>query len=492
MSAMISSSWAAATAATLLLLFLPSTTATNSNTNIYLSSPNASLPFPTSPGLSLPPITSWPSSLPGAPYTTQQPDEELATILSQIDPIRIKSIVEKLVSFGTRHTQSSQTDPERGIGAARDWILKEYEGYAANSEGAMTVELQSYVQGVAGRISAPTNISNIIATLKGSSEPERIVIVSGHYDSRNTNVSNFVDDAPGADDDASGVAIAMELARIMVTHRPHATIQFAAVAGEEQGLLGATFMAQTLANRSANVQGMWTNDIVGSPIGDDGKNQSNIIRLFAQGIPTNETSARATQRISIGGENDSPARQLARFTVDVGSNAVTGMQVETVYRADRYLRGGDHLPFLAAGYAANRFTEPREDFAHQHQDVRVENSTQYGDLPEFCDWYYISRVGRVTGAAAWSLAQGPDGPRGVSVDTAGLTNDSLLKWRRVVGAVGYEVLWRGTDESSWRGVVSVGDVESASLGISKDNVVFGVRSVGESGFKSPAVFPFPG
>ncbi|KAG4427123.1 hypothetical protein IFR05_017394, partial [Cadophora sp. M221] len=359
----------------------------------------------------------------------------LTSILQQVDPVRIQAIVEKLVSFGTRHTQSSQTDPERGIGAARDWILKEYESYAEASGGWMTVELQSYVQGVGGRISAPTNISNIITTLKGSSEPERIVIVSGHYDSRNTNVSNFIDDAPGADDDASGVAIAMELARIMATHRPLATIQFAAVAGEEQGLLGSTYMAQTLSNRSANVQGMWTNDIVGSPIGDDGKNQSNIIRLFAQGIPTNESTTRATQRLSIGGENDSPARQLARFTVDVSSNPVTGMQVETVYRADRYLRGGDHLPFLAAGYAANRFTEPREDFAHQHQDVRVENGTVYGDLPRFCDWEYIARVGRVTGAAAWSLAMGPDGPAGVRIGTEGLTNESLLRWGRVKGEV---------------------------------------------------------
>ncbi|PVH89952.1 putative zinc metalloprotease [Cadophora sp. DSE1049] len=428
----------------------------------------------------------------GIPYTSQAPDAELTSILEQVDPLRIQAIIEKLVSFGTRHTQSSQTDPERGIGAARDWILKEYQGYAEKSEGWMTVELQSYVQGVGGRISAPTNISNIIATLKGSSEPERIVVMSGHYDSRNTNVSNSVDDAPGADDDASGVAIAMELARIMATHRPLATIKFAAVAGEEQGLLGSTYMAQTHANASANVQGMWTNDIVGSPIGDDGKNQSNIIRLFAQGVPTNESTSRATQRLSIGGENDSPARQLARFTVDVASNSLTGMQVETVYRADRYLRGGDHLPFLAAGYAANRFTEPREDFAHQHQDVRVENGTQFGDLAEFCDFYYISRVGKVTGAAAWSLAQGPDGPKNVTVDTAGLTNDSLLRWRRVKGVVGYEVLWRGTDESVWRGVVDVGDVESAVVRISKDNVVFGVRSVGENGYKSPAVFPFPG
>lgn len=278
----------------------------------------------------------------------------------------------------------------------------------------------------------------------------------------------------------------------MATHRPAATIKFAAVAGEEQGLFGSGFMAQTLANASANVQGMWTNDIVGSPIGDDGRNSSNVIRLFAQGTPVNESTPRAAQRRSIGGESDSLARQLGRFTRDVASNAVTGMSIETVYRTDRYLRGGDHSSFLAAGYAANRFTEPREDFAHQHQDVRVENGTQFGDLPEFCDFYYISRVGKVTGAAAWSLAQGPDGPKNVTIDTTGLTNDSTLRWKGVKGAERYEIVWRPTDEPFWTHVIEVGDVEMATVGISKDNVVFGVRSVGSKGSRSPAVFPFPG
>jgi hypothetical protein len=245
---------------------------------------------------------------------------------------------------------------------------------------------------------------------------------------------------------ASGVAISMELARIMATHRPAATIMFAAVAGEEQGLLGSYFMAQTLANASANVEGMWTNDIVGSPVGEDGRNNSNVIRLFAQGIPSNESETLASIRLSVGGENDSPARQLGRFTREVASNAVTGMSVETVYRTDRYLRGGDHLPFLEQGYAANRFTEPRENFDHQHQDIRVVDGTQFGDLPEFCDFYYISRVGKVTGAAAWSLANAPDVPKNVTIDTTILTNNSTLFWDAVDGAVSYEVVWRPTEQ----------------------------------------------
>lgn len=283
----------------------------------------------------------------------------------------------------------------------------------------------------------------------------------------------------------------MELARIMATHRPAATLMFVAVAGEEQGLYGSTYLAQTLANSSANVAGMWTNDIVGSPIGDDGNNSSNIIRLFAQGTPSNESKAITADRLSIGGENDSPARQLGRFTRDVGSNAVTNMSVETVYRTDRYLRGGDHLPFLEAGYAANRFTEPRENFDHQHQDVRVVNDTQYGDLPQFCDYYYISRVGKVTGAAVWSLANGPAAPTNVTVDTTQLTNDSTFYWNKVDAAAEYEVVWRPTDQPFWTHVISVGDVVTATVPLSKDNVEFGIRSVGANGYRSPAVLPFP-
>lgn len=469
-------------AAALLLTAAP---VVNAQRNAFL----APIPFPTD----LCAINSWPAGLPGKIYTPQLPDSELTSILRQVDPLRIKAIIEKLASFGTRHTCSSQTDPERGIGAARDWLLEQYRGFAAESEGRMNVELHSYIQPIAARIPFPTNISNVVATLKGSSDPDRIVVVSGHYDSRATEANDYTSDAPGADDDASGVAISMELARIMAKHKPAATIMFLAVAGEEQGLYGAGYTARLLANRSANVEGMWTNDIVGSPIGDDGKNNSRVVRLFAQGVPSNEsTPSRASQRLSIGGENDSPARQLGRFTRDVASNPITGMAVEVIYRLDRYLRGGDHRPFLEAGYAANRFTEPRENFAHQHQDVVVRNGTQYGDLPEFCDFYYISRVGKVTGAAVWSLAQAPDTPKNVRIDTVELTNDSTLKWVKVKDAKGYEVVWRPTDESVWTQYAEVGNVETATIKASKDNVIFGVRSVGSNGFRSPAVFPFPG
>ncbi|CAG8973441.1 hypothetical protein HYALB_00006467 [Hymenoscyphus albidus] len=439
-------------------------------------------------------ITAYPAltiAHPGTPYTPQLPTPELSIILAAISPTNIEAIIEKLVTFGTRHTQSDQTSPTRGIGAARDWLLSEYQGFAEESEGWMEVELQSYIQPAGGRLTADTNISNIVATLRGSEDPGRIIVVSGHYDSRCLDVMDTTSDAPGADDDASGVAISMELARIMAKYRPAATIKFVAVAGEEQGLYGSGYLAQSLANASANVQGMWTNDIVGSPIGEDARNNSNTIRIFSQGIPTNESSLNAPRRLTIGGENDSPSRSLARFTQEVASNSITNMSVEHIYRTDRYLRGGDHSPFLSAGYAAARFTEPRENFAHQHQDVVVRNGTQYGDLPEFCDFYYISRVGKVTGAAVWSLANGPGNPGNVTIDTSALTNDSTLRWSKVASAVAYEIVWRPTGGAVWTHVIEVGDVTSAMVGVSKDNVVFGVRSVAANGYKSPAVFPFP-
>ena len=269
-------------------------------------------------------LDDWPPG-PGEALVPQQPDAELRNIMSQIDPNRIKAIIEKLVSFGTRHTLSSQTDPVRGIGAARDWIAEQMNTFAAASEGHMNVTVQSFIQAPAPNIPTSTQITNIFATLKGSSDPNRVYVVSGHYDSRVTNLMNSVDDSPGADDDASGVAVSMELARIMATHRPAATIILAAVAGEEQGLYGATFMAQQLKAAGADVQGMFTNDIIGSSTADDGTVDPNSIRLFAQGMPTTDTPTEAAILESVGGENDAPARELGRFTAEVASNSETDM-----------------------------------------------------------------------------------------------------------------------------------------------------------------------
>ncbi|WP_435587528.1 M20/M25/M40 family metallo-hydrolase [Micromonospora aurantiaca (nom. illeg.)] len=431
---------------------------------------------------------------PGRPARPQRPGRELTALLREIDSRRIEAVVRRLAAFGTRHTLSSQTDPVRGIGAARDWIHAQLAGYAAASGGRMTVELQSYVQEPASRIPVPTTVTNVVATVRGDVTPERVYVITGHYDSRATDVMDAVSDAPGADDDASGVAVVMELARVLSTRCTEATIVLAAVAAEEQGLYGSAYLASQLKAAGADVQAMFSNDIVGSSTADDGTRDPRTVRLFAEGVPTAETPAEASVRQSVGGENDSPSRQLARFVTDVAENSATGMDVRVIYRRDRYLRGSDHISFLREGWPAGRFTEPNEDFAHQHQDVRVVDGVQYGDLPEFCDFGYIARVARVNAATLWSLAQAPGTPKGVTVVTTNLTNDTTLRWQRgpEPDLAGYEVVWRETTSDQWQKVLPVGDVTEVTVDLSKDNVFFGVRAVDRDGHRSPVAFPKPG
>jgi hypothetical protein len=431
---------------------------------------------------------------PGGPYRPQNPDRELRTLLREIDPRRIEATVRRLAAFGTRHTLSSQTDPVRGIGAAANWIFDQMTGYAAAAGGRMTVEKQSFVQPVSSRIPVPTTITNLITTLRGDSTPDRIYVVTGHYDSRVTDVLNFTDDAPGADDDASGVATVLELIRVLSTRHSEATIVFAAVAGEEQGLYGSDHMAQAFKTAGADIQAMFSNDIVGSGDAHDGTpNDPRTLRLFVEGVPTTETPAQASIRQSVGGENDGPSRQLGRFVAGVAGNDSTGMNIRVVYRRDRYLRGSDHISFLLRGYPAARFTEPRENFNHEHQNVRVENGVQFGDLPEFCDFGYIARVAKVNAATLWSLAQAPSTPKGVFIDTTALTNASTLRW--TLGTepdlAGYEIVWRDSTAPDWTHVIDVGKVATATVDLSKDNVQFGVRSVDTAGHRSPAAAPAP-
>ncbi|KAF9270538.1 putative zinc metalloprotease [Marasmius fiardii PR-910] len=431
----------------------------------------------------------WPPG-PGQLLQPQQPDGELTGMLNQIDPARIEAIIEKLVSFGTRNTLSSQTNATRGIGAARDWIAGQMRTFAAASSGRMNVTVQTFQAAAGSGVPQGTVISNVFATLRGSQEPGRVYVVSGHYDSRNSNSNDPNGDAPGADDDASGVAVSMELARIMATHQPKATIIFAAVAGEEQGLVGSDFMAQQMKTQRINVQGMLDNDIVGSSKADDGTLDPFNIRMFVQGIPSTATSSQITTLVRAGGENDSPIRQLGRFVAEISSNSATNMTVQPVWRADRFGRGGDHQSFITAGFPAVRFTEPNENFAHQHQDVRVVNGVQFGDLTEFCDFDFIARVAKVNGAALWSLAQAPGTPTSVTLNTGTLTNNSTLTWTRDPQADGgYEIVWRPSDAPQWTHVVPVGNVNTATLRLSHDNAQFGVRAVGSNGFKSPAGFP---
>jgi hypothetical protein len=424
------------------------------------------------------------------------PSPALRAMLREIDPDRIQSDIHTLAGFGTRHTLSSQTDPNRGIGAARDWIFDQLQGYATASGGRMTVAKQAFVQPAGPRNPTPVTVTNLVATLKGT-QPEstnRVYVVSGHYDSRCTDVLNSTCDAPGADDDASGVAAMLELARVMAKRQFDATIIFMAVAGEEQNLFGSTFFAQQAKAAGMDVEGMFTNDIIGSSTSDKGVRDPFTVRLFSEGVPTTETPAQAALRQSIGGENDGPSRQLARYVKEVGENSATGMHVRLIWRRDRFLRGGDQISFLQQGYPAARFTEPAENFAHQHQDVRVENGVQFGDLEQFVDFGYVARVARLNGAALANLAWAPATPKNAKIDTTQLTNDTTLTWdaNPEPDVAGYEVVWRESTAPLWEHTVRVGNVTTYTLkDLSKDNVQVGVRAVGRDGYRSPVAFPVP-
>ncbi|MGH2636457.1 MAG: M20/M25/M40 family metallo-hydrolase [Gaiellaceae bacterium] len=421
---------------------------------------------------------------------------QVGKMLREIDHENVQESIETLVGFGTRNTLSSQTDPVRGIGAARDWIFSEFQRYAADSDGRMTVELQSYLQEPASRIPVPTVITNVVATLRGT-QPEsanRMYVVSGHYDSMCGSSTDGTCDAPGAGDDASGVAAVLEMARVMSKREWDATIVFMAVAGEEQGLYGSRHYASQAKLNGLQIEGMFTNDIVGSSVGGTGIRDPFSVRLFAEGVPTDETDSEANRRRSIGGENDSPARQMARFVEEVAENSHTNMDVKVIYRRDRFGRGGDHISFLEQGYrSAVRFTEVNEDFDHQHQDVRVENGELIGDLPQYVDFKYIARVARVNAAALAALADAPVAPKDVRI-AGGLSYDTSLRWdaNPEPDLAGYEIVWRNTTDADWRRSIWVGNVTSFVVqNMSKDNFFFGVRAVDTEGNRSPVTFPRP-
>jgi hypothetical protein len=420
----------------------------------------------------------------------------IASIVRQIDARNIERTIRQLVAFGTRNTLSEQNNPKRGIGAARDWLYAEFLKAAETSGGRMTVEKQSYEQQKAQRVPEPTIITNVVATLKGS-QPEaadRIYVVSGHYDSMCNTPVDAKCDAPGANDDASGTAAVLEMARVMAKFEFDATIVFMAVAGEEQSLLGSTHFAEQAKQKNWNVDAMFTNDIVGNTLGGNGLRDRGTVRVFSEGVPSNETPAEATTRRSVGGENDSASRQLARFIKETGDAFVPQFKVMMIYRRDRYGRGGDHIPFLERGYPAVRFTEVNEEFRHQHQNVRVENGVQFGDLPEFVDFAYVANVARVNAASLAALAWAPSRPKGVTIVAQRLSNDTELRWEanKEPDLAGYEIVWRETTDAVWTNSKPVGNVTSFTMkGMSKDNYFFGVRAVDKDGNKSPATYPRP-
>ena len=427
----------------------------------------------------------------------EKPDPVIEKMVGQISADSIKANILKLVSFRTRHTLSDTVSSTTGIGAARRWIKSKFEEYSQESGGRLKVGYESYIQQPGERIDRPTKIVDVIAVLPGT-QPEasnRVYIVSGHYDSRVTDIMDRTSEAPGADDDGSGTAASLEMARVMSKYKFDATIIFAAVAGEEEGLYGSGHLADIAQKRHWDVAAMFTNDIIGSPTAENGTREPYTVRVFAQGIPPKkELSNYDRMLLRTGGENDTPPRELAREIIFTSKKYDTNMHIMMIYRNDRYLRGGDHMPFLAKGYPAVRFTEPHEDFRHQHQDVRMVNGVQYGDLPQFVDYKYTSRVTRVNAAALAEMADAPARPENPGMDVSKLTNSTTLLWNanHEPDLAGYRIVWRRTTAPDWQHSVFVGKDTTYTLkDISKDNYLFGIQSVDNHGHISPAVYPMP-
>jgi hypothetical protein len=416
-------------------------------------------------------------------------DPAIAALLPHVSPAGLRATDTRLVAFGTRSTLSEHDTDGRGIFAARDWVAAQFREIAKASGGRLTVRYDDYLQATdpAKRAPRPIAVSSVIATLPGDDPSGRVVVMSSHLDSRVTDVEDATKDAPGADDNGSAVSAVLEVARLLAPLHLHATVIFACFDGEEQGLLGSGHFARTLHDVNVPVEGDLNNDIIGASVGDDGVKRDDSVRIFSEAIPVGANVARVN---AIGTENDSPSRELARFVQATGDAYPTGLHGHLIFRADRFLRGGDHESFNAQGFAALRFTEPRETFAHQHQDVRVENGVQYGDLLQFVDFDYLAKVTRYNLAALASLAMAPAIPV-VTVDVKNLTNDTTLAWTAVPGAVRYEVVRRASTEPQWTSAQDVGDVTHVTLPFSKDDWQFGVVSVDAAGHRSPAGFPTP-
>lgn len=410
-------------------------------------------------------------------------DAGVQAVVGAVVAARLERTVGTLASLPTRHTLS-----EAGSKQSVDWITAQFQVISKETGGRLQVERDTWVQPAGERLDAPVRMTDVVATLPGDATPERIVIVSGHYDSRVTDVMNATGNAPGANDDASGVAVALEMARVMAGRHYPATIKFVAVTGEEQGLYGSTHLAQEMADGKKDVLAMITNDIVGNSHGQGGIHDASHVRVFASGADPTETPADLAQRRAAGTDADTPARTLGRAVLDADRRYVSGFGAQLVYRLDRYLRGGDHAPFVQHGYAAVRFTEPNEDWRHQHQDVRVENGVQYGDLPQFVDYAYLANVARVNAATVASLASAPAPPANVKLK-ADLSPETTLTWDAVPQAIAYEVLWRPTDAPDWTGSRCILNAETATLLLSKDDYLFAVRSISAGGARGLPSIP---
>ncbi len=423
-------------------------------------------------------------------------DPQIEKMVAQVSKDSLSSYIKQMVSLGTRNTLSTQTDPKRGIGAARNWVLGKFNEFARQSNGRLTALIDTVTLPADGRrVDKPILLGNVVATLKGSDPSDnRIFLISGHLDNMRSSVMDRTGDAPGANDDGSGVAAVLECARVMSSQSFPATVIFIAVSGEEQGLLGANFMAEKAKKGNWNIEAVLNNDIMGS----NNSSETNIInntqvRVFSEAFSTQDTGRAISTIRNLGLENDGKARQLARYVKEIGERYVDNLQVVMIYRNDRFLRGGDHTPYVNRGYAAVRITEMNENYYHQHQDVRMENGIQYGDLQEFMDFEYLRKNTAMNLSNLANLAKSPSMPQEVKVETRRLTNYTILNWKASkTGKVkGYYVLIRETTSAVWQKKIFTSNT-SIELPYSKDNYFFGIQAVSEDGNESLAVVPTPG
>ena len=412
----------------------------------------------------------------------------LRAVAAEVDAKALESTIRSLVGFGTRHTLSDTKSNTRGIGAARRWVKTQFEAISKDCGGCLTVETPSEV--VTGRrVPTPTEVMNVLAIQKGTTDPDRVIIIAGHLDSRVSDVMDFTSDAPGANDDASGVAAVIEAARVLSKHRFAATLVFAALSGEEQGLYGGKVLASYARANGWKVEADLNNDIIGNSRGQSGVMNNTQVRVFSEGTKAVETPEQANSRRYNGGEVDSPSRNLGRYLDGLAERYLANFDVVMVYRTDRYGRGGDQVPLLEAGYPAVRVTEAAENYDRQHQDLRTEKGRVYGDTIEGVDFAYLAQVTRLNTVAMASLASAPAPPSGVRIEGA-VSPDTKVSWVATPGAAGHRVWWRGTTDPTWRYSRWAPAGTSAVL---KDVVIddwfFGVSSVSKDGWESPVVFP---
>jgi Zn-dependent M28 family amino/carboxypeptidase len=420
-------------------------------------------------------------------------DVEIEKMVSEVSADSLKSYIQALVNFGTRNTLSMQSNSLRGIGAARNYTLSKFKSWIKNSGGRLTTFIDTTtLQPDKRRVDTTLLLGNVVATLKGTdTSDKRIVIISGHLDAMRTNVMDRVGDAPGANDDASGVAAVLECARIMSTRNFSATIIFVAFSGEEQGLLGSTFMAKKAKVENWQIEAILNNDIMGSNNSNQTNNiNNNQVRVFSEGLSAFETEKNAKQIRALGLENDGISRQLARYLKEVGERYVDNLEVKLVYRNDRFLRGGDHTPFVDKGFSAVRITEMNENYNHQHQDVRIENGVQFGDLIEFIDFEYLRKNTAINLSTLANLAKATSKPTQVKIEVKKLSNYTFLNWQKPFNgnAIGYYVLVRETTSPIWQKKYFTKDL-NISLPYSKDNFFFAVQSINENGNESLPVIP---